>query len=240
MAKLTILEVGMVPPNLRGRFGSLPDMFKTMIASHRADIEFAVISVVEGQDLPDIDDVEALLITGSMFGTYDEIPWKKALEDLIRAAHARNLPMVGVCFGHQIIAQALGGVVQRTDKGWGLGRHVYQVRPDNGLIDASEVAIACSHQDQVLVPPSDAITVLSSAFTPCAGLLYDNGSTFTLQAHPEFERDYSYALCEMRQGIATDDVVRKGKRSLNQPLDNHIIGKAIARFLAESGLPGRR
>lgn len=231
--KLTILEVGEVPSALRGEYGSLPGMFQTMISRYRDDIDFDVISVVGGQDIPDIENLEALLITGSSFSVYDEIPWKQPLVQLIRTAYARNLPMVGVCFGHQIIADALGGTVQKARQGWGLGRHVYTVLPGNGLIEGESLAISCSHQDQVLVAPEEATAVLFSDFTPNAGLLYANGTTFTVQPHAEFERDYAYALCEMRQGIATDEVVRKGKESLDLPLDHDVLGRVITRFLTE-------
>jgi len=159
MTKLTILEAGEVPQQFRGRFGSMPDMFEVMISRHREGVEFEVFKLLDGYDLPDVHDVQALLVTGSSFGVYDDIPWKAPVESLIRAVHARNIPMVGVCFGHQIIAQALGGTVRKADRGWGLGRHVYDVHPGNGLIDAPQLAIACSHQDQVLTPPPDATTI---------------------------------------------------------------------------------
>ena len=77
--------------------------------------------------------------------------------------------MVGVCFGHQLIAQALGGTARKSEKGWGLGRHVYDVAAGNGLIDGRHIALACSHQDQVITPPAGATTILSSDFTPMPG-----------------------------------------------------------------------
>jgi len=233
MVKITILEVGLVPASLRERFGSLPGMFMKMIAHHQKDVEFDVVSVVNGESLPELDDIESLLITGSSYGAYEEIPWKADLEDLIRAVYARKTPMVGVCFGHQIIAQALGGTVQKADQGWGLGRHIYNVQPGNGLIDLPQLAIACSHQDQVLKAPAEATPLLSSDFAPYAGLLYANGSTLTFQPHPEFDRDYAYELCVMRQGIAPDDVVKTAEESLDHPLDGDILGDVISRLLVK-------
>ena len=102
--------------------------------------------------------------------------------------------MVGVCFGHQLIAQALGGTVRKSEKGFGLGRHVYDVAEGNGLIDGPQIALACSHQDQVITPPAGATTILSSDFTPYAGLLYAGGTTLSVQAHPEFPS--ALACCE--------------------------------------------
>jgi GMP synthase-like glutamine amidotransferase len=140
--------------------------------------------------------------------------------------------MVGVCFGHPLIAQALGGVVRKSEKGWGIGRHVYQVAPGNNVIEGEQVARACSHQDQVIEPPADARTILFSDFTPHAGPLYANGVTLSVQPHPEFDVGYAYACCELREGRAPDSVVRAGKASLAEPLDSARLGGAITRFLA--------
>ncbi|QVK23646.1 gamma-glutamyl-gamma-aminobutyrate hydrolase family protein [Shewanella dokdonensis] len=211
----------------------MPEMFKRMLAFHNPNMEFEVVSLIYGQPVPKVDDLQALFITGSSYSAYDDIPWRYELEALIQAAYAQRIPMVGVCFGHQIIAQALGGTVEKVDRGWGLGRHIYQVAPENSLIHQPEVAIACSHQDQVVAAPEEAEVLLYSSFTPYAGLIYKNGYTLTLQPHPEFEVEYAYALCEMRQGIATDKVVQDSKASLAQPLDGELVGRVITNFLTE-------
>lgn len=145
--------------------------------------------------------------------------------------------MVGVCFGHQLIAQALGGTVRKSEHGWGIGRHVYQVLPENGVIDGEAVAVAASHQDQVIEPPSDALTILSSDFTAHARLLYANGTTLTVQPHPEFDVEFARVCCELRDGKAPDDVVATAKASLVQPMDNAKLGGAITRFLARRPVP---
>jgi GMP synthase-like glutamine amidotransferase len=139
--------------------------------------------------------------------------------------------MVGVCFGHQLIAQAMGGVVRKSEKGWGMGRHVYQVAPDSGIIADQELATICSHQDQVIEPPAMARTILSSDFAPHAGLLYANGTTLSVQSHPEFDPDYAEALYNVRAGVASETVVAMAKASLAQPLDSAKLGGVITRFL---------
>ena len=144
--------------------------------------------------------------------------------------------MVGVCFGHQLIAQALGGTVRKSEKGFGLGRHVYDVAPDNGLIEGPRIALACSHQDQVITPPAGARTILSSDFTPHAGLLYAGDTTLSVQAHPEFTIGFALACCEMvrSKGDAPDDVVTSAETSLAEPLESARLGGAITRFLTRS------
>ena len=182
--------------------------------------------------LPDPSKLEAVLITGAAAGVYDGLDWIAPLEDFVRTAYANKTPMVGICFGHQLIAQALGGTVRKSEKGWGIGRHVYQVLPENGVVDGEAVAIAASHQDQVIEPPNDALTILSSEFTRMPACSMRNGATLTVQPHPEFDVEFAQVCCELRDGKAPDDVVATAKDSLAQPLDNAKLGGAITRFLA--------
>jgi GMP synthase-like glutamine amidotransferase len=236
MPRITIIEAGLVGPKYRERHGSYPQMFERMIRAEDPSISFDVISVPNGQALPDPDKIEAILITGSAAGVYDELDWIAPLEDFVRAAYARRTPMVGVCFGHQLIAQALGGVVRKSERGWGIGRHVYQVVPGNGVIEGPSIALACSHQDQVIEPPAEARTFLFSDFTPHAGLLYANGVTLSVQPHPEFDVGYAYACCELREGRAPESVVGTAKASLADPLDSGLLGGAMTRFLTRDTL----
>jgi GMP synthase-like glutamine amidotransferase len=231
MRRITIIEAGLVAPQYRERHGSYPAMFERLIRAADRSAEFDVVSVATGAALPDPSSMQAILITGSSAGVYDGLDWIAPLEHFVRAAYAQGTPMVGVCFGHQLIAQAMDGVVRKSDKGWGIGRHVYAVAPGNGIIAETELALACSHQDQVIERPAMARTILSSAFTPHAGLLYANGTTLTVQPHPEFDADYAHALCEARAGLAPDEVVATAKASLTEALDSARLGQALTRFL---------
>lgn len=233
MARITIIETGLVPREHRERHGSFPDMFERMVRTEDPAATVEIISIPNGDALPHPRQLEAVLITGAAAGVYDGLEWIAPLEDFVRAAYANKTPMVGVCFGHQLIAQALGGTVRKSEKGWGIGRHVYQVLPENGVVDGDAVAIAASHQDQVIEPPDDALTILSSDFTPHAGLLYANGATLTVQPHPEFDVEFAQVCCELRDGKVPEDVVAKAKDSLTQPLDSAKLGGAITRFLVK-------
>jgi GMP synthase-like glutamine amidotransferase len=231
MPRITIIETGLVGPQFRERHGTYPQMFERMIAVADPSNAYGVVSIANGEVLPDPAGLDAILITGSSAGVYDDVDWIAPLEDFVRRAHDQRIPLVGVCFGHQLIAQALGGTVRKSEKGWGIGRHVYRLTPDNGQVDGEEIAIACSHQDQVITPPASARTIMSSDFTPHAGLLYANGTTLSVQPHPEFTADYADALCDLRRGRAPDTVVEVAKASLTEPLDHARLGGAIARFL---------
>jgi GMP synthase-like glutamine amidotransferase len=232
MPRVTIIETGIVSPKNRERHGSFPQMFERMIGAADASVTFHTVSLPDREPLPDIAGLEAILITGSPAGVYDGLDWIAPLEAFVRTAHQKKVPMVGVCFGHQLIAQALGGTARKSEKGFGLGRHVYDIAPDNGVIDGTRIALACSHQDQVITPPAGAKTILSSDFTPHAGLLY-SGTTFSVQAHPEFTVGFALACCEMvrSKGDAPESVVAPAEASLAEPLESARLGAAITRFL---------
>lgn len=234
MTTVTIIETGVVPPSLRDAHGSYPDMFARALGGGPEDLSFCSVGA-EACAYPDLADIEAVLITGSPAGVYDDLPWIAPLEAFVRRVHAARIPMVGVCFGHQLIAQALGGVVRKSDKGWGIGRHVYAVAPGTALLPATELAIACSHQDQVVRPPDDATVLLSSDFTPYAGLLFTNGTTLSVQAHPEFTPNYAAALCHLRSTQLPADKVDVAVASLDLHLDSGTLNRAIGRLL--SGKP---
>ena len=231
MARITIIETGLVPQKHRERHGSFPDMFERMVRAEDPSVTVDVISIPNGDALPDPRKLEAVLITGAAAGVYDGLDWIAPLEAFVRSAYANKTPMVGVCFGHQLIAQALGGTVRKSEKGWGIGRHVYQVLPENGVVDGETIAIAASHQDQVIEPPLGARTILASAFTEHAGLLYGNGSAFSVQPHPEFDTGFAHLCCDIRKGHAPDAVIAQAKASLAEPVDNARLGGAITRFL---------
>jgi GMP synthase-like glutamine amidotransferase len=236
MRRVTIIETGLISLRQRERHGSFPQMFQHMIVAADACIAFDIVSVVAGEPLPEPKALEAILITGSPAGVYDELGWIAPREDFVRLAYASEIPMVGVCFGHQLMAQALGGLVRKSEKGWGIGRHVYDIAPGNGVIEGRHIALACSHQDQVIEPPRGAKTFMSSDFTPYAGLLYANGAALSVQPHPEFSVGFARLCCELREGKAPDEVVAAAKASLELPLESARLGEAITRFLCKSSL----
>ena len=236
MPHVTIIEAGLVSPKNRERHGSYPQMFEAMMSAADPSVTFDTVSIPAGEPLPKVDAIEAILITGSSAGVYDGFDWIAPLEDFARTAHKAKVPMAGVCFGHQLIAQALGGVVRKSEKGWGLGRHVYDVAPGNGIVGGTRIALAASHQDQVITPPAGARTILSSDFAEHAGLLYPGSTTLSVQPHPEFSVGYALACCEMahEKGAAPDNLVAAAKASLAGPLESGRLGSAITRFLTRS------
>src|SRR5689334_25133432 len=107
--RVTILETGRAPGRLSEEFPRYPDMFVSLLSKADKDLSFETVALLDGAPLPDPRACEAVLITGSPFGVYDSTPWMDPLRDFIRRAHGAKTPTIGVCFGHQIVADALGG-----------------------------------------------------------------------------------------------------------------------------------
>ena len=232
--KLTIIQTGAVPLPLRETFGPYPAMFQRMFDEAGEAFEYETVPVHDGAPFPDATAIEGIIITGSAAGVYDtHYAWMNPLRDFIRAAYQAKTPMLGICFGHQIMGDALGGDVRKSEKGWGLGRHVYAVNSRPATIggDLPEFAIACSHQDQVIVPPKEAQTFLSSEFTPHAGLIYANGAAMSLQPHPEFDDDYTIALTELRRGKAPDATIETALASITRASDSREVAGYLGAFL---------
>jgi GMP synthase-like glutamine amidotransferase len=232
--RVTILETGRAPGRLSEEYPRYPDMFVALLAKADPSLAFDSVALVDGEAPPSVSACEAVIITGSPAGVYDSTPWMDPLRAFIREAFAKRTPMVGVCFGHQIIADALGGQVGKSHKGWGIGRHTYEI---TGRLDwmagaGETLSLSVSHQDQVIAPPDGAITLARSAHTDHAMLAYTNAPVISVQGHPEFSDRFVSALWSARRGKAlTDDQVDAALESLAHPEDNALVADWITRFL---------
>ena len=222
--KLAVLETGVPPAPLADQFGNYPAMFSDLLGE-----EFALDTFdAQRGELPDPTAYHAYLITGSPAGVYDPLPWIAPLRDFIRDASSAKL--VGVCFGHQVMAEALGGQVIKSPKGWGAGLHRYEVvDPQSWTNGEKAVAVPASHQDQVVVQPPETRVVAASEFTPYAALAWTDRPAISFQFHPEFTVGYAKALIEKRFDRVNDPV--RALRSLDEPNDNHRVAGWIRRFL---------
>jgi GMP synthase-like glutamine amidotransferase len=223
--KIGILETGRPPGSLAEQFGDYPAMFARMLGS---GFEIETFDVQSGQLPPDVAAYGAYLITGSPAGVYEPLPWIPRLEQFIRSAMPAR--MVGVCFGHQVMAEALGGHVEKSDKGWGAGLHCYSVATREAWMDeADTVSIPASHQDQVVVQPPNTDVTLMSDFTAFAGLAWKDRPAISFQFHPEFSPAFAKALIEKRYDVVPNPDAAIA--SLDGPNDNARVAGWIRRFL---------
>ncbi len=232
--RLTILETGRAPGRLSEDYPRYPDMFAALLSKADPSLRFESVALVDGAAPPDPRNCEAVLITGSPSGVYDATAWMDPLRGFIREAFATKTPMIGVCFGHQIIADALGGEVRKSEKGWGVGRHTYDVAGSRPWMSGSgaAVSLSVSHQDQVITPPVGAATLAHSPHTEHAMLAYEGAPIISIQGHPEFSDAFVTQLWSARRGKALSDAqVEAALASLARPGDADLVGTWMARFL---------
>jgi GMP synthase (glutamine-hydrolysing) len=217
-----ILQTGHMAEAVRAETGDYPDMFARLLGGH--GLSFTAWDVEDMQFPPGPDAAEGWLITGSRHGAYEEHPWIPPLEDLIRAIVASGRPLVGICFGHQIVAQALGGRVVKFPGGWSVGRHVYITE------DGESFALNAWHQDQVVEPPEGARTIARSDFTEHAAFAIGD-TVLTWQPHPEFGEAAVAGLIAHRSQNVEPARVAAARDALGQPTDRAALGARIAAFL---------
>jgi GMP synthase-like glutamine amidotransferase len=223
--KLAILETGRPPGDLVRRFGDYPAMMTRMLGG---EFEIDTFDVAAGEFPADPSDYEAYLVTGSPAGVYDPLPWIEPLKRFLRDAGDRKL--VGICFGHQIMAEAFGGHVEKSDKGWGIGLQHYEIdRVEPWMDEMASIDVPASHQDQVVAQPPHTKVIASSPFTPFAALAWTDRPAISVQFHPEFDPDYAKALIEARREKMPD--ADRAIASLDRPNDNARIADWIRRFL---------
>lgn len=230
--KLGILKTDEVREEWVPRFGEYPDMFMALLRDVDPGLEFRVYDVMQGEYPQDVNEVDAYLITGSKFSVYEDRPWIHALMDFIRRLHDEEMKIVGICFGHQAIAHALGGRTEKATAGWGQGihRHRFSDRPewlDGGDL---EFPVLVSHQDQVTVNAAGAKVLAGSEFCPNA-VCSIGDRVLTFQGHPEFVPDYSREILNFRRELIGEEVYERGIASLEEPPARDRMARWIVNFL---------
>ena len=226
--EVAILCAGAPPPELAPSFGDYGTMFARLLGP---GFTTRVYEAPAGE-LPAAPDAHpAMLVTGSPAGVYEPLPWIAPLLAFLREAKGRT-KLVGICFGHQAMAEALGGRVEKSERGWGIGLQDYEIwEPAAWMGEAApgRIAVPVSHQDQVVVPPPGARILAGNAFTPFGLLEYADGDAVSMQFHPEFEPGYAQALIEHRRGRVPDP--DSAIASLDRPNDRAGVEEWIRRFL---------
>jgi GMP synthase-like glutamine amidotransferase len=227
--KVGVLETGAPPGDLQERFGRYPQMFETLLAGR--DYAWSSYDVRRGVFPARPDACDAYIITGSAAGAYDPEPWIGQTEEFLRAAKNKTR-LIGVCFGHQLMAQAFGGKVIKSPKGWAIGLQRYEVeRREPWIGGEASVASAASHQDQVVELPPNAQIVAGSDFTPMGVIAYTDQSAISIQLHPEFAPDYAKALIGARRERYEAAAADAALASYDAPDDRPTIADWFARFI---------
>ena len=231
--RLGILQADHVDTEPRARFGDYASMFvSTLGGALGQGVSFDFYDVRCGRYPHRVDDCDGYLITGSRASAYEDEPWIVRLADFVRELDDARTTTVGICFGHQLIAGALGGRVDRAQAGWGVGVHTWKVVDDEPWMRPrlDEFRLLASHQDQVTVLPPGARLLASSDFCPNAAFAVGD-HLFAMQGHPEFTRGYAEFLMRRRRD-RLGSAFGPGLESLKDPTDEGVIAGWIAGFLA--------
>ena len=207
-----------------------PTLFYDLFNELDTDVAYQLYDVQKGEFPEEFRPNELCLITGSRAGVYEDHQWIKRLLEFIRQAHAAKAPMAGVCFGHQAIAQALGGKVEPSSKGWGTGIRVSRVVHPKGFkyFPNKEVSLHYNHNDQVMLLPAEAELVATSDFCENEAFLIGD-HILSFQGHPEYSMKYAQYVLESKTG-APSEVVQQAKESL---LKYTPQGLEVARWMLE-------
>ncbi|MGV0036621.1 MAG: glutamine amidotransferase-related protein [Candidatus Azotimanducaceae bacterium WSBS_2022_MAG_OTU7] len=240
-----ILQADSVLAKFQPVHGNYPSMITRILgqAANQLKLEtaFRNYDVEHGVYPATIDECDGYVITGSKKSVYDDEPWIETLKEYTRQLHAAQKKLVGLCFGHQLIAEALGGKTLPAATGWCVGIHESEILQSSWFMEDEDeklnlFTLVVSHKDQVIQLPEG--TQLLASAEQCPNSMYGiDDHIFTLQGHPEFTREYSRDLMEMRQDILGPETYTAGVASLDKPLMRDIVSRWIIRFIKGKPAP---
>lgn len=228
--RLGILKAGQPPADIESLVGSYSQMIRTALGPAYTYQEFDAAA----GHLPSRDrGADAYVITGSASSVYDSDPWIADLREWLTAVDP-GIPLVGICFGHQIMAAAYGGQVERAEQGMAVGLHQYRISLRESWMDeAQQVVLPVCHYDQVTRLPESARQVATSDFCPNAILAYTDRRAVSVQAHPEFSLELTAMAIDRSQqrGTIRIDQATLARESLGLPDDRLRVMDWLRRFL---------
>lgn len=224
-----ILNSDELDPEVEQEFGNYYEMFEKLFIS--TSLIFKHYQVTQDDFPADLNECDAYLITGSKFSIYDNFPWIIKLSEFILKLYESDIKLIGICFGHQLVAQALGGSTIKSPKGWGLGAITSRVICRKGWMEPplDSFNLLVTHQDQVEVLPEHAIPLASNDFCRNSGFLLNNILTF--QGHPEYSKKYLLYIMNKRREVIGETTYINAQASLNLEIDESIIANWIVNFI---------
>ena len=235
--KIGILETGEVNPKLEPKYGTYGSMFKSLLKNVFPDANYVFFNVLRNEFPTTVQEVSLWVITGSYHGVYEKLTWIDTLKTFIVKSLEKSVPILGVCFGHQILADAMGGKVEKFKNGWGLGVHEYKVYQKTKWISPINDSYKgyAMHQDQVILKPPNSKCLAGSDFCQNAILTYGEDSNplaLSIQSHPEFTKEYTRELIKLRAGkVFQKSEANYALKSLEKNIDNLLINKAMCKAL---------
>jgi GMP synthase-like glutamine amidotransferase len=235
--KIGILDCDDIIDELVDDFTSYAKMFEDLLRGaepSRSSIEFVAYKACHGEFPSTVAECDAYLITGSKTGVYDDVVWRAPLRKLIQEIYDAGINIVGICFGHQLLADVLGGKAEKSDKGWGIGAIRHQRQSEHERLEGmpESLTLLFSHQDQVTKLPPNAKCLYGNDF--CENGAFSIGNqVLAFQGHPEFTKEYSERLMNLRSSRYPKDIFEGGLASLTQNIDEQSVAHWMWTFLTK-------
>ncbi len=232
--RVALLQCDEVLEKFRPQFGSYGQMIRRMFSCVDDSIQFDGYDCRAKQYPDDLDAYDFFITTGSRASVYDPEDWIRTLVEFIRRLAREKKKFFGICFGHQLMAIALEGRVEKSPKGWGIGVAANRIVSRPSWIDEekADLNIIASHQDQIIALPEGATVIAESDFCPFFMVQW-NGYFISIQGHPEWHRDYAKTLMHERRAIIGPTVIEAGLQSLAKKPDNDYVARWIINFVKE-------
>lgn len=232
--QICILETDNLRPELIDQYQSYGRMFERLFAQQPLAAEFTLYNVVEGHYPAADARYDAYLVTGSKADSFGSDPWIQTLKTYLLERYQAGDKLLGICFGHQLLALLLGGNAERAAQGWGVGIHRYELAHKAEWMSpqVDELTLLISHQDQVTRLPENATLLASSPFCPIAAYCIED-QVLCFQGHPEFIHDYSRTLLDIRQQHIGEPVYQRAVESLQHDHQGPTVAEWMMRFVAQ-------
>lgn len=230
--KIGLLQCDHVIDELQHKHGDIPDLFKNLFNRVAPEVSLDIYNVTKGE-YPDLtENYAGFISSGARYSVYDQDPWIIRFKEFIRKLYHQNKKFVGICFGHQMIAEALGGKCTKSDRGWGvgvkevvIGKTMPWMQPK---LDSFRLIV--SHADQVAALPQDSEILGGNAHCPCS--VYTVGENFLgIQGHPEFTPAFEKDLMMVRLDRIGRNVVDEATATLNMPTDEVVVTQWMVNFM---------
>lgn len=230
--KAAILQCDNVLAKFQPQFGDYPAMIEQMFDGVDLPLSFDTYDCRQDQFPKDINEYDFYITTGSKASAYEDSAWIGQLIELVRQLDKQQKKFIGICFGHQIIALARRGKVEKSGNGWGIGiaRNRIISRPEWMSDGPAEINILVSHQDQITGLPDDTILIAENDFCPFFIVQWGN-HFLSIQGHPEWNTDYSRTLINDRKAIIPPDRIKVALNSLQIAPDNALFVRLIMEFV---------
>ena len=228
--KICILEADTPSSELLDIAGTYADMFQAWLAPVMPQAGFSRVGAYKGQLPASVDDYDGYLITGSLCSAYDDIPWIHDLDDFVEKAISHGGSVGGICLGHQLMAQVMGGHVSLCQAGWSVGKAEYQTTPSGrDWFGQDTLQTLAFHRDQVVDLPTGATPLAGNSHCPWAALAYENRA-LSVQFHPEFAQEYVSALIRQNsEGTIPSELADEAINNMARD-NNDTLAQAFAKL----------